>query len=99
MLTLFAYLQQGNVKKSKKLIKIVNTGEENLHIFQMKDLENFWKNRRGRGEQIDSFLTPTFEKLSIDMRNIPTDDIISRQLPCRLFLRIFTLRKSTNIVS
>ena len=49
MLTLLAYLQQGNVKKSKKLIKIVNTGEENLHIFQMKDLENFWKNHRGEG--------------------------------------------------
>ena len=49
MLTLLAYLQQGNVKKSKKLIKIVNTGEENLHIFQMKDLESFWKNRRGEG--------------------------------------------------
>ena len=25
--------QQGNVKKSKKLMKIVNVEEENLHIF------------------------------------------------------------------
>ena len=49
MLTLLAYFQQGNVKKSKKLIKIVNTGEENLYIFQMKDLESFWKNHRGEG--------------------------------------------------
>ena len=29
-----AYLQQGNVKKSPKLMKIVNTDEENLHIFR-----------------------------------------------------------------
>ena len=28
------YLQQGNVKKSKKLMKIVNIDEENLHIFK-----------------------------------------------------------------
>ena len=34
MLTSLVYLQQGNVKKSKKLIKIVNTGEDYLHIFQ-----------------------------------------------------------------
>ena len=34
MLTSLVYLQQGNVKKSKELIKIVNTGEENLHIFR-----------------------------------------------------------------
>ena len=35
MLTSFVYLQQGNVKKSKKLMKIVNTDEENLHIFRI----------------------------------------------------------------
>ena len=28
------YLQQGNVKKSKKLMKLANIDEENLHIFQ-----------------------------------------------------------------
>ena len=34
MLTSLVYLQQGNVKKSKKLIKLANIDEENLHIFQ-----------------------------------------------------------------
>ena len=29
----FVYLQQGNVKKSKKMMKVVNSDEENLHIF------------------------------------------------------------------
>ena len=33
MLTLLAYLQQGNVKKLKKLMKIVNIQEQNFHIF------------------------------------------------------------------
>ena len=33
--TSLAYFQQGNAKKSKKLIKIVNTGEEDFHIFRM----------------------------------------------------------------
>ena len=28
------YLQQGNVKKSRNSMKIVNIDEENLHIFQ-----------------------------------------------------------------
>ena len=34
MLTSLVYLQQENVKKSKKLIKLDNTDEENFHIFQ-----------------------------------------------------------------
>ena len=34
MLTSLVYLQQGNVKKSKKVMKIVKTNEENLHIFR-----------------------------------------------------------------
>ena len=34
MLASLVYLQQGNVKKSKKLMKIVNTDEENFHIFR-----------------------------------------------------------------
>ena len=33
MLTSLVSLQQGNVKKSKKLMKIANFDEENLHIF------------------------------------------------------------------
>ena len=33
MLTSLVSLQQGNVKKSKKLVKIVNSEGENLHIF------------------------------------------------------------------
>ena len=33
MLTSLVSLQQGNVKKSKKLMKIVNIEEEGLHIF------------------------------------------------------------------
>ena len=32
-MTSLVSLQQGNVKKSKKLMKIVNIEEENLHIF------------------------------------------------------------------
>ena len=31
--TSLAFLQQGNVKKSKKLVNVVNIEEENLHIF------------------------------------------------------------------
>ena len=34
MLTSLTYLQQEKDKKSKKLIKLVDTDEENLHIFQ-----------------------------------------------------------------
>ena len=34
MLTSLIYLQQGKDKKSKKLIKLVDTDKENLHIFQ-----------------------------------------------------------------
>ena len=34
MLTSLVYLQQGNIKKSKKLMTIVNTDEENFHIFR-----------------------------------------------------------------
>ena len=34
MLTPLVYLQQGNVKQSKKLMKIINIQEENIHIFQ-----------------------------------------------------------------
>ena len=34
MLTSLVYLQQGNVKKSKKVMKIVKINEENLHIFR-----------------------------------------------------------------
>ena len=34
MLTSLVYLQWRNVKKSKKLLKLVNIDEENLHIFQ-----------------------------------------------------------------
>ena len=34
MLTTLVYLQQGFVKKSKKLMKIVHMEEENLYIFQ-----------------------------------------------------------------
>ena len=33
MLASVTFLQQGNVKISKKLMKIVNIAEENLHIF------------------------------------------------------------------
>ena len=33
MMTSLVFLQQGNVKKSKTLIKIVNIENENLHIF------------------------------------------------------------------
>ena len=33
MLTSLVSLQQGNVKKSKKLMKIVNIEEENFHSF------------------------------------------------------------------
>ena len=33
MLTSVASLQHGNVKKSKKMMKMVNNEEENLHIF------------------------------------------------------------------
>ena len=33
MLTPFLFLQQGNVKKSDKSMKIVNIDGENLHIF------------------------------------------------------------------
>ena len=33
MLTSLVSLQQGNVKKSSKSMKIANIGEENLHIF------------------------------------------------------------------
>ena len=33
MLTSLDFLQQGNAKKSKKLRKIVNIEEENVHIF------------------------------------------------------------------
>ena len=33
MLTSLVYLQQGNVKKLKKLMEVVNIDEENLHIF------------------------------------------------------------------
>ena len=44
MLTL-VYLQQGNVKKSKKLMTIVNTDEENLHILKDESFyESFRKN-------------------------------------------------------
>ena len=32
MLTSLVYLQQGNVKKSEKMMKIVNNDEKNLHI-------------------------------------------------------------------
>ena len=35
MLTSLVYLQQRNVTKSKKLMKIVNIGEENLHIIRI----------------------------------------------------------------
>ena len=34
MLTLLVCLQQANVKKFKKMMKIVNTDEKNLHILQ-----------------------------------------------------------------
>ena len=34
MLTSLVCLQQGNVKKSKKLMKIVNIDKENLQIFR-----------------------------------------------------------------
>ena len=34
MQTTLVYLQRGKVKKSKNLIKIVNTDKENLHIFR-----------------------------------------------------------------
>ena len=34
MLTSLVCLQQGNVEKSKKLMKIVNIDEENLQIFR-----------------------------------------------------------------
>ena len=44
MLTL-VYLQQGNVKKSKKLMTIVNIDEENLHILKDESFyESFRKN-------------------------------------------------------
>ena len=33
MLTLLVFLQQGNIKKSEKIMKIVNTDRENVHIF------------------------------------------------------------------
>ena len=33
MLTLLVFLQQGNIKKSEKIMKIVNTDTENVHIF------------------------------------------------------------------
>ena len=33
MLTSLVFLQQGNVRKSEKLMKIVNIEEEILHIF------------------------------------------------------------------
>ena len=33
MLTSLVSLQQGNIKQSEKLMKIVNTEEENFHIF------------------------------------------------------------------
>ena len=35
MLTSLVHLQQRNVTKSKKLMKIVNIGEENLHIIRI----------------------------------------------------------------
>ena len=35
MLTSLVSLQQGNVKKSEKLMKIVNIEGENVHIFEM----------------------------------------------------------------
>ena len=46
--TSLVYLQQGNVKKLKKSMKIVNIDEENLHIFgtnwiSMKFLGRTWK--------------------------------------------------------
>ena len=34
MLTSLVYMQQGNVKKSKKFMKLGNISEENLHIFR-----------------------------------------------------------------
>ena len=44
MLTL-VYLQQGNVKKSKKLMTIVNIDEENIHILKDESFyESFRKN-------------------------------------------------------
>ena len=33
MLTLLVFLQQGNIKKSEKIMKVVNTDRENVHIF------------------------------------------------------------------
>ena len=48
MLTTLVYLQQGFVKKSKKLMEIVHMEEENLYIFQttwdisMKFLGKMW---------------------------------------------------------
>ena len=40
MLTSLVYLQQGNLKKSKKLMKIVITGEKKSSYFP-KELSNF----------------------------------------------------------
>ena len=37
MLTSLVYLQERNVKKSKKLMKITNIDEENLHTFRTND--------------------------------------------------------------
>ena len=34
MLTSLVYLQKGSIKKSKYFMKITDTDEENLHIFQ-----------------------------------------------------------------
>ena len=35
MLTSLVYLEQANVKKSKKLLKLANIDEENLDVFRM----------------------------------------------------------------
>ena len=43
ILTSLVYLQQGNDKKLKKLMKVVDIDEENLHIFRKKDFGNFNK--------------------------------------------------------
>ena len=40
MLTPLVYLQLGNVKKSKKLMKIADIVEENLHIFGTTCVKN-----------------------------------------------------------
>ena len=95
MLTSLVYLQKGNFKKSKKLIKLVNTDEESLHIFQtIWGFSNdcFWRS--------NLFLIVNIEKIKIRITKYTSTKVYRRNhYPKHVFSWVLLNPRTTDLLS